>query len=308
MKKLNKKGFAISTLIYSILIMGILIMGMLYSTIAFRKKTTSDFTRNVEENLINREIKNYTVCKAATELHNANLGGTTVTYGTIPNGNKLKAGDAFDCDVNADNQFDPEYERFYYLSPENGEDEDTSTKITLIYYSNTYSYSGAVTPTNIEGAVDYYSAGINPNVQTQPKTASKHLPKNDLWKNTSLIAPGVVDIKDETNAKKVEDFDYGNSAARLPRLKEILRATGATMTDSGTPNNSLSGFSFLFENLKSETGYAKGYWLEDVVSSSMTQAWTIDVENKKITKVNNDSINYGSRPVIVVEKENVYFE
>lgn len=51
MKKVNNKGFAISTVIYCILIIAILIMGMLFSTIVFSKKTTDDLVYSVEKDL-----------------------------------------------------------------------------------------------------------------------------------------------------------------------------------------------------------------------------------------------------------------
>lgn len=294
MKKLNKKGFAISTLIYSILIMGILIMGMLYSTMAFRKKSTQDFTRNVEEDLITREIKNYTICKAATELHK----NGSVTYGTLPSGT-IKAGDAFDCDVNGNNVFEA-FERFYYLAPENG--EETSTRYVLIYSSNTALFGSIVLETTEK--TSSYSAGVINTIQAAPKTAAKSLPTKDMWNNTSLLEPGKVNITDEKKDVKVPNYNYSNTLTRFPRLTEIMRATHSTTISDLTNNNSLSAYSFLFENL----GTIKGYWFEEVASSSKTEGWVVDNTKKSVSKVSTGSTNYGTRPVIVVEKENVYFE
>lgn len=298
MKKLNKKGFAISTLIYSILIMGILIMGMLYSTMAFRKKSTQDFTRNVEEDLITREIKNYTICKAATKLHTNDSG--SVTYGTLPNGT-IKAGDAFDCDVNGNNVFEEEFERFYYLAPENG--EVTSTRYVLIYSSNTALFGSIVLKTTDK--TSSYSAGVIENVQAAPKTAVKSLPTKDMWNNTSLLAPGKVNITDESKVVvKVPNYDYSNTLTRFPRLTEMMSVINKNTISDLTNNNSLSAYSFLFENL----GTIKGYWFEEVASSSKTEGWVVDNTKKSVSKVSTGSTNYGTRPVIVVEKENVYFE
>ena len=296
MKRLDKKGFAISTLIYSILIMGILIMGMLYSTMAFRKKSTQDFTRKVEENLIEREIKNYTICKAATELHTDGVGGY---YGRIPSGT-IEVGDAFDCDVNGNNVFEAE-ERFYYLAPENG--EEGSTRYVLIYSSNTALFlTNIVIPVSDKTVA--YSAGVFSNVQAAPKTASKSLPPADTWSNTALLAPGTVNITDENRMVKVPNFNYGDTLTRLPRLTEFVSATNSLAFLNLTNHNSLSTYSFLFENL----GTIKGYWFEEVASSSKTEGWVVNNTSKSITKVSTGSTEYGTRPVIVVEKENVYFE
>ncbi len=69
------------------------------------------------------------ICKKATSLHTETCiqtGSTgckgagyaqdaTITYGQLPTTIALMPGDAYDCDVNADNTFDSTYERFYYL-------------------------------------------------------------------------------------------------------------------------------------------------------------------------------------------------
>ena len=81
------------------------------------------------------------VCKKATTLHTSVCDrsdgqgcntiietGSTITYGTLING-EVKAGDAYDCDVNNDGVYDSETERFYYLTNDKG-------KASLIYYSN----------------------------------------------------------------------------------------------------------------------------------------------------------------------------
>ena len=295
MKRLDKKGFAISTLIYSILIMGILIMGTLYSTMAFRKKSTQDFTRKVEENLIEREIKNYTICKAATELH---TDGDKY-YGKIPSGT-IEVGDAFDCDVNGNNVFEKE-ERFYYLAPENG--EEGSTRYVLIYSSNTALFLTNIVIPVIDKTVAY-SSGVLSDIQAKPATAYKSLPPANTWNNTALLAPGTVNITDENRAVKVPNFNYGDTLTRFPRLTEIMSATKSLAFSNLTNHDSLSAYSFLFENL----GTIKGYWFEEVASSSKTEGWVVNNTSKSITKVSTGSTEYGTRPVIVVEKENVYFE
>lgn len=56
MKKLNNKGFAISTVIYSLLIIATLIMGMLLSTMVFSKKSNDDFVYETEKELNNQDM------------------------------------------------------------------------------------------------------------------------------------------------------------------------------------------------------------------------------------------------------------
>ena len=118
MKKLNNKGFAISTVIYAVLIIAVLIMGMLLSTMVFSKKTTDDLVYSVEKDLNShieeQDIKiNSKICKRAKTLHSetctsssttgyCTAGGTSITYGQLGNTGVLTSGDAFDCDVNGD--------------------------------------------------------------------------------------------------------------------------------------------------------------------------------------------------------------
>ena len=304
MKKINNKGFAISTIIYSILIIAILIMGMLYSTIAFRKKTSSDFTHKVEEQLNNLEVKSYTICKKATSKHQDK-------YGTLINGDTLVVGAAFDCDVNGDGEFNSDSERFYYLSPENGTSSDN---IVLIYYSNTYTDAGnsITTPNNnLKIAYDEEASSSTTN-QVSPKKAKEFLPTSSelSWKNSSLIKPGTgdnqeVDIKDENGDAKVQNFSYNGYSARFPRLSELKFALEKnTIVDPAKYN-------FFFEGtvVSGQTDCTEGYWIEDVSSDDKSKAWVFDAKNKKITTVlGNTNDKYGVRPVIVVNKENVYYE
>ena len=68
------------------------------------------------------------VCKKATTLHTETCASNgscativgysandTITYGTIPGANSPIVGDAYDCDVNDDDIWDPLTERFYYV-------------------------------------------------------------------------------------------------------------------------------------------------------------------------------------------------
>jgi len=112
------------------------------------------------------------VCKVATKLHeepceNSGTGGcaasdggsssnATITYGTLQDGGSPKAGDAYDCDVNGDDVFDPETERFYYLHTVDG-------NAVMFYYDN-------LTQTDMS-----YSKALS------------YLPTTATWANPSLI-------------------------------------------------------------------------------------------------------------------------
>ncbi len=49
---MNKKGFAISTMLYGLLIISVLITFMIISLAAFNKKSQDDFVNDVEKQLL----------------------------------------------------------------------------------------------------------------------------------------------------------------------------------------------------------------------------------------------------------------
>ncbi|MBR4619023.1 MAG: hypothetical protein IKO49_06930 [Bacilli bacterium] len=75
MKRLNNKGFAISTIFYSIIIIAVLIMAMLYSTLIFRKKSSNDFVDTMENNL-NKDSVKWSTCALFNTSDSAKVGDT----------------------------------------------------------------------------------------------------------------------------------------------------------------------------------------------------------------------------------------
>lgn len=123
------------------------------------------------------------ICQRATTLHSekctssstsgyCKAGGSSITYGQIGTSGTLKAGDAFDCDVNNDGVYNASTERFYYVT-----DLNTSVAI-LIYYNNTYT-NGTSTNTS----APYYTGGNN---YSGPATAYNYLPTSSQWPKVSL--------------------------------------------------------------------------------------------------------------------------
>ncbi len=49
--KLNNKGFAISTVLYSLLIMATLILFLLIGNLSFERRTTNDFVDDITDEL-----------------------------------------------------------------------------------------------------------------------------------------------------------------------------------------------------------------------------------------------------------------
>ena len=244
------------------------------------------------------------VCKRATSLHsetcNWNTGkwcdisnnvryNNTITYGSLGTSGSLAYGDAYDCDVNADGEYDPNTERFYVVSYNN-------EYVSLIYYNNT-----------VEGSPIYsqYSKYANTNVNNKgPEAAYLHLPSKTVWKNIYLVLPGERDMVDYNN-NLVNKFDYDDRAARLLTLNELK--TVCNITSSTRSAGELNSCNYLFENTKysSNSPYAtKGIWLETVDKTTSNSVWAAGGDNRRRYNAQTGTTlaELGVRPVITISK------
>ena len=171
--------------------------------VAFKKDITaadlptSDATLNLNFSLAYQQAESSAVaivhptCKRATTLHTeicnqtnstyycSGAGyttGSTVAYGNLGTTGVLTSGDAFDCDVNGDGVYDPETERFYYVSGKDG--DNNSDYLALIYYNNVS--DGAPNNTTT------YAYNADSSKYLGPGTAIKQLPTTKQWSNISL--------------------------------------------------------------------------------------------------------------------------
>ena len=78
-------------------------------------------------------------CKNAGYTETGSKGTTTITYGSLIDDSNLEAGNAFDCDVNDDDYYDPVNERFYYLR--------TKDDKAVLYFSS--NFEGEDGPKNV---------------------------------------------------------------------------------------------------------------------------------------------------------------
>ena len=246
------------------------------------------------------------VCKRATSLHTETCSqtsnycagdgytsGSTITYGNLGSEGTLTTGDAFDCDVNSDGEYNSETERFYYVTDMNN---DTAV---LIYYNNVTGGS----PDNMSA----YAYNSNTSGYLGPQTAILQLPTTSQWKNVSLTNT-TRDIKDNNGTTRVSGFSYEGYAARLLTYEEVQNGCY-----DGTKSITLSaGLStkckFLMENTKYSSSSLKTYgpWLETSSSSGVNYAWIVDGYYRFACDytVSTTSL-YGVRPAIEVLKSNI---
>ena len=243
-----------------------------------------------------KEENKKVVCKRAEEktLH---TDGTHTFGNRIVTQKTLKSGDAFDCDVNGDETYDENTERFYYVT-----DLDDSTAV-LIYYNNVENGK----PNNSK-LVAYDASGEN---WHGPRTTIEQLPTTSQWSNVSL-KNNVRAILNEnggnttTGGTLPSNFSYAEKAARLLTTQEINKTCGITV-GAGVR---LDTCNYLMENTKySNSSIGNyGYWLENSPSGYSEFAWVVRGDERFAGFVTvSDAGLYGVRPVIEVPKSNISY-
>ena len=263
------------------------------------------------------------ICKRATTLHTEECTwddttyccsgagykkGENITYGNLGTSGTLTSGDAFDCDVNGDGTYDPETERFYYVS----DYYNTSTKsfesdtAVLIYYNDV----SAGSPSN-NTTYAYDSSGEN---WHGPQTAIEQLPTISQWSNVSLknITRTIFNETSEnitTGGTLPSNFSYSGYAARFLTLQEIKKGTGITNISKWEVGE-LDKFTYLFENTKFsiDGNSVWAWWLESARSDTSTYAWNVTgggrIAGSDLVSRTGD---IGVRPAIEVSKTNISY-
>ena len=240
------------------------------------------------------------ICKKAKTLHTATCtatsygcydegyyvggikGTSTITYGTIPNGDP-KPGDAYDCKLTKDGGYT---ERFYYLDTWND-----GANLTFIYYKNINTSSG----------IAYNSSNIN---NQGPQTAGTLLPVSEQWDFLEWYPWYSFSLVDgEGNTSPWYDF-YGK-AAMMPFYYDIARACG-TNVYGGT--DKMHNCLYLVENLGFfETGTGtSGYWLFDYPEWREHDVYFVSGKQRHVSyTVAKYSTGVGLRPTLILSKDNI---
>ena len=204
--------------------------------------------------------------------------GATVTFGSLGTPGVLTAGDAFDCDVNGDRKYDPETERFYFIS----DYYDT--------YNNTFDSSVAVLLYDRK-----YKNASNHVVKDWPQGALAGLPTTEDWPNVQLYRTQRRIINLISNNVHKQAFDYTGYAARLLNYYEINNACTTMVWNSF---NALDNCQYFLTN----SGYAAAggcYSYENVIINSYLGA-VIPNSSYGCTRCISDSSCSSVRPAIEV--------
>ncbi len=207
--------------------------------------------------------------------------GSTVTFGSLGTSGVLTAGDAFDCDVNGDRRYDPETERFYFIS----------------YYYDTYN---AVFDNNV--AVLQYDRNLGRasdyTVSTWPQGALAVLPSTEDWPTVRLYKNqrriDNLSSNGVNNRVHIQSFDYTGKAARLINYYEI---NNACTTMPWNSHRALDRCQYFLTN----TNYAGGgacYSYENIIATNYVTA-VIGNHSSGNTRMITNS-NCAIRPAIEV--------
>ena len=183
------------------------------------------------------------ICKTATLLHSS---GTT-KFGTIPNSTTLQPGFAYDCDVNNDDVYDKDTERFYYLRT------DSSNNAVLVYYNNVS-----------EGAPVCGADGVLYNTDRlsylPPTRAYQELPDSSVWSAVELhnLPRQIVNQNGDMKAyhgEATQTFDYPNKSSRFATTQELVEACGiADVTET------MTNCEYLLENTRKYDSNCRSNW------------------------------------------------
>ena len=236
--------------------------------------------------------------------------GTTIKYGNeTTTEKKLNSGDAFDCDVNGDGKYDPQTERFYYVSKLNG--DETSNVAVLIYYNNTTQGKSDNTSSSL---IAYHSSGEN---NLGPVTGVVNLPTVEQWSNVKLsnITRQITNQEGgtTTTAGNITSFTYKNTngveyAGRLLTAQEINSACKITVGSYNT--GELDSCNYLMENTNFSSSAMRtcGYWLESPHASNSKSALNVYGTFRRVDSVNANYSRYdGVRPAIEILESDISY-
>ena len=269
----------------------------------------------VEATQVGAKTTTTAMCKRATTLHKevcsqtsnycADDGYTTgseIEYGSLGTKGTLTSGDAFDCDVNGDGTYDPDTERFYYVSDvTNGITTDNNTAV-LIYYNNV---SGGVASNSTTYAYDLTNENWH-----GPQTAVKQLPTANQWKTTLSNTKRQITTETGTTSTQggaLPEFSYEGYAARLLTAQEV--SAGCSITVGSYTQGELSTkCKYMYENTSySTTGISKfEWWLETPRTDTPRDVWYVSGGGRNIG--NNNAFvtdSYSVRPAIEVAKTDI---
>ena len=194
--------------------------------------------------------------------------GYPIYYGNIPSGDAPESGDAYDCDVNDDDTYDPVTERFYFIR-ENTATDDTGV---FVYYTG-FDEAGQMDD-DPSRTIHIYADVPNflPNANYTDWTT------DDVWDNPALVT-------------------FDGKVSRLATVTDLVAACG----QFSTANGYLDSCNYYMENSRyhNNVNSRSAIWIEQYEGTY----YRIDGRTRKIATVAANSITTSQsvvRPTIEV--------
>lgn len=250
-----------------------------------------------------------TICIRAKQLHKSNCqsgylceqnGDTpTIEWGKLgTKGEEPQFGDAFDCDVNGDKNFDAAKERFYYLGSSNVNSEYAN----LIYSNNTTVQNGEVVVDSQNPGEPPFNTGNPYESFNGSYYALSYLPSVNLWTNVRLASANR-SIYSDVNGGNTISYDYGDRAAKSVSYFDISRCAHGNFDEQNNEVTLGHECLFLLENTKYDGSYSTGYWTEDALGTYNSPI-SVSYESKLYARTGSYT---GYRPVIEVSKSDILY-
>ena len=193
-----------------------------------------------------------------------------IKYGTLAGPTIPVTGNAYDCDVNNDGEFNPTTERFYYIRANVTEEVQNAV---LVYYTG-FDATGPMDNSTSRGSYEYAEA-------------ITYLPNSTTWSNPSLQQ---FDISlDETPSMRV---------ARMISSTDLYEACGNALTPADV---SFQTCQYFMENsrFQSKSLGRAGIWIERINNNNTYTYYRIQTQNAVAASVEETSLN-AARPVIEI--------
>ena len=265
---MNKKGFAISVVLYSIVFLLISVLYVITGILKTRYHVESDLRDDIVEQ-INDSVNKRIRCQKVSGTEGA-----------------LEVGDTFNCDVNGDGLFDSNLEKFYYISNYYNQQTKTFDSSIVVLIHSLNSSGGFTVTTNSPVMWNTESTTNNGPVAVDANFAS------DNW----------INIKLKNNPRDIFS-GYGSTGSKYTTFEYTKSVRLLTVEEYNFGCNPKSKCNFLWG---SDAEVGDGIWLENIASSSNATIYVLKSSSNELS-TDSVNANYMARAVIEVSKSSIVY-
>ena len=261
---------------------------------------------------LHTDVCNIRTADNATAYHCMGAGYSVsqiFTYGSLGTSGTLTRGDAFDCDVNGDQKYDPDTERFYYVTSL----ENNADYAVLVYYNQVKNGEPKSKESDSSGM---YDSSNNPSVNG-PISLLPNLPTTSQWKNVSLTNT-IRKIKDELG-NEYGTINYSGYAARLLTSQELAGGCNKNFSELYNADGSSNigkidrNCQYILENsqftreISDPDTVHPCFTLENIYSADNNKVFYLSGWGRAFSINNASNTWLSAKPVIEVSKDKINY-